>query len=222
MVTSASWHASRILGPLLFLVYINDLSKNLSSTAKLFADDTSIFSVVHDISLSSLQLNDDLIKISNWTHQWKILFNPEVTKQAQEVIFSRKSQKVTHPTVYLNNSPVTWSSSQKHLGIHLDEKLNFIHHIKEKISKANIGIGVIKKLNNTLPRKTLLTIYKSFVRPHLDYGDIIYDQPNNENFCNKLETVQYNATLAITVSIQGTSKVKLYTKLGLESLKSRR
>ena len=222
MVASASWHASRILGPLLFLVYINDLSKNLSSTAKLFADDTSIFSVVHDISLSSLQLNDDLIKISNWTHQWKILFNPEVTKQVQEVIFSRKSQKVTHPTVYLNNSPVTWSSSQKHLGIHLDEKLNFIHHIKEKISKANIGIGVIKKLNNTLPRKTLLTIYKSFVRPHLDYGDIIYDQPNNENFCNKLETVQYNATLVITVSIQGTSKVKLYTKLGLESLKSRR
>ena len=62
----------------LFLVYINDLSKNLSSTAKLFADDTSIFSVVHDISLSSLQLNDDLIKISNWAYQWKMSFNPEV------------------------------------------------------------------------------------------------------------------------------------------------
>ena len=76
---------------------------------------------------------------------------------------------------------MTRSSSQKHLGIHLDEKLNFIHHIKEKISKANKGIGVIKKLNNTLPRKALLTLYKSFVRPHLDYGDIIYDQPNNES-----------------------------------------
>ena len=149
-------------------------------------------------------------------------FNPEVTKQAQEVVFSCKSQKVTHTTVYFNNSPVTWSSSQKHLGIHLDEKLNFIHHIKEKISKANKGIGVIKKLNNTLPRKALLTLYKSFVRPHLDYGDIIYDQPNNESFCNKLETFQYNATLAITGSIQGTSKVKLYKELGLQSLKSRR
>ena len=170
-----------IFGPLLFLVYINDLSKNLSSTAKLFADDTSTFSVVHDISLSLLQLNDDLIKISNWAYQWKMSFNPEVTKQAQKVVFSRKSQKVTHPTVYFNNSPVTRSSSQKHLGIHLDEKLNFIHHIKEKISKANKGIGVIKKLNNTLPRKALLTLYKSFVRPHLDYGDIIYDQPNNES-----------------------------------------
>ena len=102
------------------------------------------------------------------------------------------------------------SSSQKHLGIHLDEKLNFIYHIKEKIPKANKGIGVIKKLNNTLPRKALLTLYKPFVRSHLDYGDIIYDQPNNESFCNKLETVQYNAALVIIGSIQGTSKLKLY------------
>ena len=96
-----------ILGPLLFLVYINDLSKNLPSNAKLFAEDTSIFSVVHDISLPSLQLNDDLIKISNWAYQWKMSFNPEVTKQAQEVVFSHKIQKVTHPTVYFNNSPMT-------------------------------------------------------------------------------------------------------------------
>ena len=68
------------LGPLLFLAYINDLSKNLSSTVKLFGDDTSIFSVAHNISLSSLQLNDGLIKISNWEYQWKMSFNPEVTK----------------------------------------------------------------------------------------------------------------------------------------------
>ena len=138
------------------------------------------------------------------------------------MFFSRKSQKVTHPTVYFSNSPVTQSSSQKHLGIHLNEKLYFIYPIKEKISKANKDIGVIKKLNNTLPRKALLTLYKSFVRPHLDYGDIIYDQPNNESFCNIFETVQYNAALAITGSSQGTSKVKLYKEVGLESLKSRR
>ena len=107
MVASASWRASRIcLRASIILVYINDLPKNLSSTAKLFADDTSIFSVVYDISLSSLQLND-LIKISNWAYQWKMSFNPEVTKQAQEVVFSCKSQKVIHTTVYFNNSPVT-------------------------------------------------------------------------------------------------------------------
>ena len=80
-------------------------------------------------------------------------FNPEVTKQAQEVVFSRKSQKVTHPTVYFNNSPVTQSSSQKHLGFHLDEKLNFIDHIKEKISKANKGIGALKNWIILYPEK---------------------------------------------------------------------
>ena len=121
-----------------------------------------------------------------------------------------------------SNVPVKRCSIQKHLGFHLDEKLNFNHHVKEKITKTNKGIGVIKKLSNILPRDALLTIYKSFVRPHLDYSDIIYDQPQNESFCNKLESIQYNAALAITGAIQGTSKVKLYKELGLEFLKSRR
>ena len=94
--------------------------------------------------------------------------------------------------------------------------------VKEKITKANKGIGKIKKLSNTLPRDALPTIYKSFVRPYLDYGDIIYDQPQNESFCNKLENIQYNAALAITRAIRGTSKTKLYKELGLEFLKSRR
>ena len=79
---------------------------------------------------------------------------------------------------------------------------------------------MIKKLSNTLPRDALLTIYKSIVRPHLDYGDIIYDQPQNESFCNKIERIQYNAALA--GAIRGTSKTKLYKELGLEFLKSRR
>ena len=93
----------------------------------------------------------------------------------------------------------------------------FIHHIKEKISKANWGIGVIKELS-TLPRKALLTLHKSFVRPHLDNGDIIYDQPNNERFCNKRETVQYNVALAITGLIQGTSKINYIQSWDLNHL----
>ena len=73
--------------------------------------------------------------------------------------------------------------------MHLDEKLNFNIHINEKIAKANKGIGLIRKLAHILPRKSLITIYKSFLRPHLDYGDIIYDQPNNESFCNLTEKI---------------------------------
>ena len=66
--------------------------------------------------------------------------------------------------------------------MYLDETSNFNLHIKEKMSKALKGIGIIKKLSKSLPRHSLVTIYKSFVKPHLDYGDKIYDQPNNESF----------------------------------------
>ena len=121
-----------------------------------------------------------------------------------------------------NNMPVHQTHCQKYLGIYLDMKLNFKLHIKGKISKAIKGIGIIKKLSNVLPRKSLITIYKSFVRPHLDYGDLIYDQPNNESFCQQIESVQYNASRAITGAIKGTSGLKLYNEIGLESLKFRR
>ena len=104
----------------------------------------------------------------------------------------------------------------------LDEKLNFKQHIDSAISKINKGISVIKKLRHNLPRKSLVTISKAFLRPLIDYGDIIYDQPQNESFCEKIEAVQYKATLAITGTIQGTSCDKIYQGLGLESLKSRR
>ena len=93
---------------------------------------------------------------------------------------------------------------------------------QKEIGKASKVIGVIKKLFKSLPRNALLTIYKSFVRPHLDYGDIVYDRPNNESFISKLEQVQYNAALAITGAIKCTSHSKLYKELGLESLESRR
>ena len=77
-------------------------------------------------------------------HSFKMSFNPDVSKQAQEVVFSCNSHKLAHPPVIFNNVPVKRCSIQKHLGIHLDEKLNFNHHFKEKITKASKGIRVIK------------------------------------------------------------------------------
>ena len=149
-------------------------------------------------------------------------FNPDLSKQAQEVIFSRKTVKVSHPSITFNTAPVACTACQKHLGLYLDEKLNFHDHINAKILKANKGIRIIKKLSKTYPRKSLLTIYRSFIRPHLDYCDIIHDQPNNEGFCTKIEHLQCNAALAITGATKGTSQTKLCKELGLESLKFRR
>ena len=82
-----------ILSPLLFLIYINNLPNGLNSNAKLFADDTSLFSVVHNVTDSANLLNSDLSKINEWPLQWKKIFNADPTKQAQEIIFSPKTSK---------------------------------------------------------------------------------------------------------------------------------
>ena len=107
------------------------------------------------------------------------------------------------------------------MGLVLDNKLTFKKHVKDKLNKAYFGVGKIKRLRDILPRDSLVTIYKSFIRPHLDYGDVIYDQPNNDSFSDKIEQLQYKACLAITGAIQGTSRECLYNELGLESLSSR-
>ena len=85
---------------------IYNLSKNLSSNPKLFADDTSLFSVVHNLNTCTNSLNEDLEKINDWATQWKMSFNPDPTKQAPEVIFSRKIKKPIHTPLNFNNTNV--------------------------------------------------------------------------------------------------------------------
>ena len=106
-----------ILGPLLFLIYINDLFDGITSSVKLFGNDTYILSAIHDISYSASNLNSDLQKISEWAFKWKMSFNPDSTKQAQGVIFSQKMIMPSHPLIKLINLPVQNASSQKHLGV---------------------------------------------------------------------------------------------------------
>ena len=119
-----------VLGPLLFLIYINDLSENLASNPKSFADDTSLFFVVKNVDATSIDLNNDLKKIIKWAFQWKMNLNPDPTKQAQELIFSRKVQTNNHPPLFFNENVVPQTTLQKHLGIFLDSKLNFSEHLK--------------------------------------------------------------------------------------------
>ena len=124
-----------ILGPLLFLNYINDLSDNLASNSKLFAGDTSLFSVVKHVDASNIDLNNDLKKIGEWAFQWKMSFNPDPNKQAQELIFSSKVQTTNHPPLYFNENVIPKTTLQKHLGIFLDSKLNFSEHLKTIFQK---------------------------------------------------------------------------------------
>ena len=152
-----------VLGPLLFLVYINDLEDGIKSSVKFFADDTSIFSIVRDPLVSAQELNYDLDLICRWAQQWKMSFNPDPTKQAEEVIFSHKLASLNHPPIYFNGIEVKRVSEHKHLGLILDSKLSFTSHINEKISTARKGIGIIKHLAPYLPLKSRDQIYKMHV-----------------------------------------------------------
>ena len=109
-----------VLGPLLFLVYINDLESNIKSNIKYFAGDTMLFSIVEDPVTSAYNLNHDLDMIYQWAHQWKMEFNPDPIKQATEVLFSCKKKSVNHPQLNFNGVAIVKVNEQKHLGLTLE------------------------------------------------------------------------------------------------------
>ena len=210
---SAGVPQGSVLGPLFFLVYINDIVENLNCDVKIFADDTSLFSVVKDEGKTADEMNSDLERVRLWAWQWKMKFNADKT---EEVIFSSKRLKSAHPPLFLGGSEVTVKAEHKHLGMILDSQLDFQSHNKEAITKARRGIGMIRYLSKYVSRDGLDQIYKLYVRPHLDY-DIIYhrDDPHMQmNFTQRLEQTQYSAALAVTGAWRGTSRQRLYDELG--------
>ena len=220
-----------VLGPLLFLIYINDLERNIKSNVKFFADDTMLYSIVEDPAISANNLNHDLDIIQQWAYQWKMEFNPDPTKQATEVLFSCKKSSPNHPQLIFNGIAVAKVNDQKHLGLILDSRLSFEKHINEKIMKSKKNVGILKHLSKFLPLKTLDQMYKALVRSHLDYCDIIYHIPSHQNqaplgvtlnsLMEKVERIQYQSALAISGALQGSSRTKLYEELGWESLSDR-
>ena len=201
---SAGVPQGSVLGPLFFLVYVNDLVDDLNSDVKIFADDTSLFSVVN-----------------LWAWQWKMQFNADKTV---ELIFSTKRVKAIHPPLLLGNDMVNEKAEHKHVGMVLDSKLDFQSHIKEAILKARRGIGLMRHISNYVSWNVLNQMYKLYVRPHLDYGDIVYHRHDHEmlqSFTRELEQTQYLAALAVTGAWRGTNRQRLYEELGWESLYQR-
>ena len=124
-------------------------------------------------------------------------FNPDTSNDAQEFIFSCKIKVPAHSQLVFNNNPVHKNSTQKHLGMLLDFKLNFQEYFENMLNKINKTTELLIKLQNTLPRPALLMIYISLIRPRLDYGNIIYDQSYNASFQQKVESIQYNVPLPL-------------------------
>ena len=160
-----------VLGPLLFLMYINDLGSNIKSNIKFFADNTMLYSIVRDPATSANNLNHDLDIIQHWAYQWKMEFNPDPTKQATEVWFSCKKSSPNHPQLIFNGIAVAKWNDQKHLGLILGSRLSFDKHLSAKIIKAKKNVGILKHLSEVFPLRTLDQMYNAFVRSHLDYCD---------------------------------------------------
>ena len=132
-----------------------------------------------------------------------MLFNPDPSKQAIEIRFSDKRDNENYRSLQL-------PTSQKHLRLILDSKIDFSEHIDNKINKCNKIIGIMKRLSSMLSRKSLPTIYKSFDRSNIDFAYIIYDKPFDESFKRKIEMVQYKVALVITGAIKGTPRDRRY------------
>ena len=211
-----------ILGPLLCLIYIYNLSNNLQYSPKLFADDMSLISTVKVPERAANNPNNDFKKINRWPFRWKMTFNSDPKNQPQEVNFGRKNTKTIYPKILFNNILVSKVDSQKHLGLHFDSKLSFGINIKTILTKEERTIGLFRTFQQLLPTPSLISVYNNFIRPQLDYGDNAFGQASNYFFHQILESIQYTAALATTGAIRGISTEKFYQEPGFQTLKSRK
>ena len=207
-----------ILGPLLFLIYINDLPEGIQSEIKLFADDTFLFNTTKDIQRGIATLNQDLNRIETWAKQWLVTMNPQKTKA---ILFSNKRTPSVVTDLKMHNTDIQMYSSFKHLGLMLDSKLTWKNHVEYITKKANKSLSSIHRLKSKLPSKILLTAYKSMVRPIVEYADVVWSGCGTGLQC-ALESIQYRAMLSIAGAIKSTDTGRLRTFLGLQSLRERR
>ncbi len=163
-----------VLGPLLFLVYVNDIADKLLSTTRLFADDSSLAVSSSDINTIEYNLNHDMEELTNWSNQWLVKFNPSKT-DAMLFTLSRCNQ----PNLSFNNVPLNFVDHHKHLGLTFSHDGKWHEHITNIICSASKVLGSMKKLKFKLKRNTHNTIYISYMRPVLEYASIIWDRCTN-------------------------------------------
>ncbi len=220
LVLKAGVPQGSVLGPLLFLVYINDISFDLNCDTYMFADDTSIFNKIdrNDVASSVTQINRDLEKIHVWSKRWLVNLNASKTVV---MLFSRKRVPTVLPNIYIGNNILQQVNCHKHLGLNFTNTLSWSTHIDYIVSKCNRQLGMLKRFKYTWSRGALETCYKSFVRPVIEYGSVIYDNCLIEDE-NKLEDVQLEAARLVSGAKKRTSHEPLYREVGWQTLKARR
>ncbi len=209
-----------VLGPLLFLIYINDIIREVECGSFLFADDTSLFQeiVKGNIIDTTAKINNNLSKISKWAKDWLVQINPSKTVV---VLFSRKRSPTKLLPIYLGDQLLKSVQSHKHLGLIFSSDLTWTNHIDSLVSKANRRLGMAKRFKYKWSRKVLESCYFTFIRPILEYGCIIFDSCTQAD-AKKLESVQLEAARLCTGAKKCTSHEPLYSELGWMKLQERR
>ena len=207
------------LGPLLFLVYINDIVHVIRyCQIRLFADDTCLYITMDDRDEAALMINSDLERVRSWADQWLITFSPPKTKT---LLISNKSTPDIHPNLTLQGHVISSVQDHKHLGMVLSHNLRWSPHINEVVSRCTKKVNMLKQFKFDLDRKSLETIYFSFIRPSMEYGDVLFAGTYESDLC-KLDRLQVDAMRIVTGATEKSNIVLLYEDLGWPYLDSRR
>ena len=206
-----------VLGPTLFLIYINDLPDVVHSFVKLFADDAKLYAVVNTANDASI-VQQDLTRVDKWSDVWQIKFNYNKCNHmhlGKHRNFSKYFMSVNGEQTEINQVP-----EQKDLGVIIDDKLNFKPHIQAMVKKANRNLGIIKRTFSYLDKTILLNLYKSIVRPNLEYASTVWSVIYKKDSIS-IENVQRRATRLVQ-NIRHLNYTDRMKELGLPSLQYRR
>ena len=205
-----------ILGPILFLIYTNDMPEEITCIIKMFADDTILGATGKTSEECSKILQPNIDILADWARIWKITLNPSKTKC---LTISRK--KCRYSPLILNNRIVEESTNHCHLGLRLQDNGKWNNQVDHMIQKASKRLGILKSYGRKFGRRPLLKLYLSYIRPILEYGDYIWSNLSKTEE-DKLEKIQTSAIRVITGTKIGTSHFSLYRELDLPKLTARR
>lgn len=214
---SAGVPQGSVLGPLLFLIYINDIADNLAGKARLYADDTSLSFSSSDPAQIETVLNDDLVKLKEWADKWMITFNPLKT----EVMMISNIFNDYNFQLKFDNTSLNLVETHRHLGVNLSSNNKWGSHINCIIDSASKQLSYLRKLKYKLSKNTLSKLYCTYIRPLLEYASEVWDGCNTGD-SYRLEQVQLNAARIVTGLPVFASIQSLYSETGWETLSARR